>query len=498
MKHRALSNIVGQVAVAAIQVLVIPKYVGLVGIEAYGLFGVYLSLQAFAQLLDFGMSPAVSRQMSRALARPSEAASVASFMRTSELLYLAIGLALGLILFVAAPFAGRHWIHPSAMSPAEVTHGLRLIAVLTVAQWPLTFYNGALLGLQRAGTMNAIRVVAACVSAGGALALLTWVAPTIAVLFIWQIVVGVLQVALLAVQVRRALPASATAGRFDLAAMRSSWRFGAGMTAVTLTATILTQMDRLVLTRALPLAQFGYYALATVISSGLGTLVASLFATIFPSFSGLVARGDEAALRNEYRRMWSLMGALVFPLGSLLVAFSSPVLLLWTGNAVTAATAAPLVSLLTIGSILNGVMSVPYALQLAHGRTSLALRLNMSLCVVGLPLLLVLSSRFGAVGAAAVWPLVNMLYLVLGVPATARAFPEADTAPWFVRATVIPAVSCICVVAALRALLPHSESRLLILAYLGVAWVAALTSFTLLNTDLKGMLRAVAMSRHKA
>lgn len=489
MKHRALSNIVGQVAVAAIQVLVIPKYVGLVGVEAYGLFGVYLSLQAFAQLLDFGMSPAVSRQMSRAIAHPAEGASVASFMRTAELLYLGIGLVLGVALFAAAPVVGRSWIHPSTLTHAEVTAGLRLIAVLTVAQWPLTFYNGALLGLQRAGTMNAIRVVAACVSAAGALVLLTRVAPTISVLFNWQIAIGVLHVAVLATQVRRALPATAKAGRIDLSTLRASWRFGAGMTAVTMTATILTQMDRVVLTRALPLAQFGYYALATVISSGLGTLVASLFATIFPSFSVLAARGDVEALRGQYRRMWSVMGALVLPLGSVLVAFSPTVLLLWTGSPLTAAIAAPLVSLLTVGSVLNGLMSVPYALQLAHGRTSLALRLNVSLCLVGVPLLLVLTSRFGAVGAAAVWPLVNILYLALGIPATARAFPEAATSAWFVRAAVVPAISCVSVVAVLRALLPQAEGTIVMLAHIGLAWVAAATVFTVTNRDLRDILR---------
>jgi len=495
VKRGALSNLVGQIAVAAIHVLVIPKYVGIVGIEAYGLFGVYLSLQAFAQLLDFGMSPAVSRQMSRAIARPSEAGSVASFMRTSELLYLGIGLALGFTLFAAAPVIGRSWIRPSSLSHAEVTTGLRLIAVLTVAQWPLTFYHGALLGLQRAGTMNAIRVAAACASAGGSLALLTWVAPTVSVLFSWQIVVAVLQVALLAMQVRLALPTAAMAGRFDLAALSGVWRFGAGMTAVTLTATILTQMDRVVLTRALPLAQFGYYALATVISSGLSTLVASVFATIFPLFSVLVARGDHAALRTQYRRMWSVMGGLVLPLGAVVVAFSPSVLLVWTGSATTAATAAPLVSLLTVGAVLNGLMTVPYALQLAHGRTTLALRVNVLLCAVGVPLLLVLTSRLGAVGAAAVWPLVNILYLAVGIPATARAFPEAATSPWFLRATVAPALACVCVVAVLRLLLPHAESRILMLAQLGVAWLAAAAAFTLVNQDLKDILRTTIRVR---
>ncbi len=495
MKHRALSNIVGQVAVAAIQVLVIPKYVGLVGVEAYGLFGVYLSLQAFAQLLDFGMSPAVSRQMSRAIAHPAEAASVASFLRTAELLYLGVGLVLGAALFAAAPVVGRNWIHPSALTQDEVTTALRLIAVLTVAQWPLTFYNGALLGLQRAFSVNVIRVVAAFVSAAGALLLLTRVAPTIAMLFSWQIVIGVVQVAVLAAHVRGALPAGAAAGRIDLSTLRTSWRFGAGMTAVTMTATVLTQMDRVVLTRALPLAQFGYYALATVISSGLGTLVASLFATIFPSFSVLVARGDVEALRGQYRRMWSVMGALVLPLGSVLVAFSQTVLLVWTGNPLTAATAAPLVSLLTAGAVLNGLMSVPYALQLAHGRTGLALRVNVSLCLVGVPLLLVLTPRFGVAGAAAVWPLLNMLYLALGVTATARAFPEAAMSAWVVRVVVVPALACAGAVASLRVLLPQADGRLVMLAQIGLAWSAAAAVFTATSPDFRDILRTTLRLR---
>jgi O-antigen/teichoic acid export membrane protein len=43
----------------------IPLYIKYLGIEAYGLIGVYAILQAWLGLLDMGMRPALGREMAR-------------------------------------------------------------------------------------------------------------------------------------------------------------------------------------------------------------------------------------------------------------------------------------------------------------------------------------------------------------------------------------------------------------------------------------------------
>jgi O-antigen/teichoic acid export membrane protein/SAM-dependent methyltransferase len=495
LKHNALANITGQVAVAAIQILVIPQYVGYVGVEAYGLVGFYVSLQAIAQLLDLGMSPAVNRQMSRAAVVPSEAVHARDFLRTTELLYAAAGAALGIGLFAAAPAIANRWIRPVTLSEPAVTDALRMIAVLTAIQWPLTFYQGALLGLGRARVMNAIRVCATIVSAGGAIAVLQWFAPTVGALFRWQIVVSTAQVIAAAVCAWHFMPATPRRAMFRMGSLAGVWQFALGMTAVTATATVLTQMDKVVLSRIVPLSQFGYYSIAGVIGNGLSTLVGALFATMFPMFSRLVAAGDSGGVALQYRRMWGVMTVLTVPFAVVGTAFSRQVLLLWTGSQTTAEIAAPVMALLILGSALNGMMTVVYALQLARGDTGLALRLNLLLCAIGGPLLLVLAPRYGTVGAAAVWPVLNAVYLAVGVPATSQRFAPAAVSPWILRTVVAPAAACSAVVLLLKVLLPGTAPPIGLAFQLGGVWLLALLTVMAVNkqvlNDLVSAARAV-------
>jgi hypothetical protein len=75
----------------------------------------------------------------------------------------------------------------------------------------------------------------------------------------------------------------------------------------------------------------------------------------------------------------------VLPIAAVISVFSFDVFRLWTGSAEIAHNAAPIASILVIGSALNGLMVLPYSLQLAHGWTSIGLRINFFLIVLLVP-----------------------------------------------------------------------------------------------------------------
>ena len=43
----------------------VPVYISYLGIEAYGLIGLFATLQAWLSLLDLGLSPTLNREMAR-------------------------------------------------------------------------------------------------------------------------------------------------------------------------------------------------------------------------------------------------------------------------------------------------------------------------------------------------------------------------------------------------------------------------------------------------
>ena len=104
----------------------------------------------------------------------------------------------------------------------------------------------------------------------------------------------------------------------------------------------------------------------------------------------------------------------------LLAVFGRTLVELWTGDAVVAAQAAPLIGILAMGSALHGVMYLPYALQLAYGATALPLKINLILMIVQIPLIIILSIEYGALGGALAWLILHILYVALGTWLTHR------------------------------------------------------------------------------
>lgn len=78
-----VANLVGQGWPVLISLVVVPLYLKLLGIEAYGLIGFYFMLQGLAQVLDLGLSPTMNREMARYSAQPGRPLSASSHMMYS-------------------------------------------------------------------------------------------------------------------------------------------------------------------------------------------------------------------------------------------------------------------------------------------------------------------------------------------------------------------------------------------------------------------------------
>jgi O-antigen/teichoic acid export membrane protein len=302
---------------------------------------------------------------------------------------------------------------------------------LIALQWPLTLYEGGLLGLQRHVLFNSLVVIMTALRTIGVVLFLWLVSPSIVNFFLWQIVVSVVHVTLIAVLFWRSLPPSHRAPRIDVRLARRVWHFAAGMTGSTLSWFILSQLDKIILSGIISLEAFAYYALASSIANSLRLMVASpVFNAVYPRFSTVAAVDDEEQLRSFYHLGSQLMAALVFPIAAVLGFFSYEISVLWIGTSTAAQSMAPIASILIIGASLSALESVPYALELAHGWTSLGLILNMGSIAFYIPAMLVLVNQFGAIGAAAGWAVLCAIRILILLLMTHRRLLRGEAKHW--------------------------------------------------------------------
>jgi O-antigen/teichoic acid export membrane protein len=160
-----------------------------------------------------------------------------------------------------------------------------------------------------------------------------------------------------------------------------------------------------------------------------------------------------------------------------LALFSHEIMLLWTRSPDAANATRVVVALFAVGTALHGLMTVPYALQLAAGWTRLALYANLAAIGVLLPAIVVLSSRYGAVGAAIVWVALNAGYATIGVGVMHRRLLRGELGRWYFADVSLPLVASVAAAGAVRLAIPAPTGAPALLAVvalaLGLSYLAA-------------------------
>ena len=457
----------------------VPFYIRLMGAEAYGIVGVFVSIQVMFSVLDLGLSQALSRELARLSVDRKNADLMADTARTLEVVYWGIALGVAVVIALLSHFIAYQWLNPEHLSQESLVEALWVMAVVVGLRWPVALYMGGLNGLQRQVMVNALFAVFVTLQGAGALAVLWFVEPTVRAFFLWQALIALLQVVGLRIALWRSLPSEGV-GVFRLEILKGLWRFAAGMTGISLLATILTQMDKVLLSKLLPLAEFGYYTFAATVAAVIYKLISPVFTAYYPRLTELATKDDQPALGRVYHQGCQLMAVAILPVTLILAFFSKEILELWTRNPDVVAKSSLLISLLVIGNALNGLMNLPYALQLAHGWTKLAFYQNVIAVIVLAPAIYFSTLRWGAVGAAGVWIVLNSAYLLIGVQVMHRRLLVTEKSGWYAN-DVGKILLAVLVVAGIARVLMADDlggiAKIMILVVtLGMATVAAVFS----------------------
>jgi O-antigen/teichoic acid export membrane protein len=459
----------------------VPLYIRLLGIEAYGLIGMFAVLQSCLALLDGGTRPALAREMARFTAGARSAESTRDLLRSVEIVCAALSLGIAIGIWFAAGWLASEWVSARNLSANVVSKAFVAMGIVISLRFVENIYVSSLVGLQRQVLESVVGATMASARSIGAIAILMWVSPTIGAFFYWQGLVSLLTVPLLAVIVYKTLPSCATRPQFSWSALIQIRRFAAGIFAITSLALLLTQIDKILLSRLLPLSIFGYYALAGVVVNTLYMLTGPIGAAFYPKFTELVARNDQIALTRAYHFAAQLVTVIMGGAGIMLIAFGERIVALWTANPVLAHQVAPLVQVMAIGTLINGLIGIPYQIQLAHGWTALTIRINIVAVALLVPAIYLVVPAYGAIGAAWVWVTLNTGYLAFDIYFMHRRLLRHDMVRWYWRDVTVPLIAAAAVAEIFHRAIPQSsgrvaESCILLASAGGVAAAGALSA----------------------
>jgi O-antigen/teichoic acid export membrane protein len=486
IKKNIAANFTGSIWQALMGLVFIPLYIKFMGVESYGLIGIFATLQAIFVILDMGLSATLTREMARLSVLPGREQEMRNLVRSLEVIYWCVSVFIGMAIMTISSFIAHYWVKAGQLSPQTIEHALRIMGFAMALQWPASFYSGGLTGLQRQVLLNVINIGMSTLRGAGAVLILWLISPTIQAFFSWQIIISIINTCLLSFFLWHRLPRTEKRATFQKQLLTGIWRFAAGMSGISILATILTQLDKIILSKMLTLEMFGYYTLGGVFGMSLYRLIGPVFSAVYPRFTQLVSLANQNGLKQLYHESCQFMSVLILPVSVVVAMFSYEIMLIWTQNKITAEKSHVLVSILICGTALNGLMNIPYGLQLAHGWTRLALSANAIAIIILAPMIVFMTSQYGVLGAASVWVILNGGYVLIAIHFMHRRLLLREKWNWYWHDVGLPLMASLLIPSLCRIFIGSHVSQFMTIIYLILISIStlAITAITTKTTRI--------------
>lgn len=446
VKKNLIANYLGVGWSALMSIVFVPFYLSFIGADGYGLVGFFVMLSSSLSILDAGLAAVATREASGYLgAKESRRLEIVTLLRTIEVVFFAISFIVGLLVSLASPLMAEYWLNVPVEMVTGTTIAVSWMGLSIAIQFLTSLYTGCLNGFQKQVDLNVINIVGSTIRNGGAVLVLWLISPTVQTFFAWQAIGGVgilLAQRILFVRCMHEVP---DGFRFSLESLKRVRHFMAGMGAINVLALLLTQLDKIILSKVLPLANFGYYSVAWMLGTLIYRLTGPVFNSYYPRITQLLEHESTGLMLETYQQACKVMAVVVVPISLWLALFSYDILNLWTRNIELASQSAGALSILALGTMFNAFMHIPYAMQLAHNYTRLTLVQNIVAVISLAPLTWYFATHYTLTETALPWLLVNLSYVVIGAPLMHHYLALPGLSDWYLKAVLKPAILSGCI-----------------------------------------------------
>ncbi|ABB23640.1 oligosaccharide flippase family protein [Pelodictyon luteolum] len=490
IKANIFTNYVSQFYVAGIGILMVPFYIRYMGAEAYGLIGFYTLLQSWFMLLDMGLTPTMQRETARFHGGSIDAISFRRVVRALEGLFLGVSIIGGGVLFFSSGYIAYSWLKASSLPYSEVHAAIGTMAFIIAFRWMGGLYRGAIVGSEKLAWLGGFNAFLATIKSLGVVPLLLFVGVAPRIFFGYQLVIALIELIGLMLYAYRLLPdiPKGAVLSWDIRHIRPLLRFSLTLAFTSSVWILTTQMDKLVLSKILPLADYGYFTLAVLVASVVIMISSPVGSAIMPRLSKCDAAGDSSGLILVYKNATQLVSVVAGSAAITLVFCAERVLYVWTGDHELARQAAPVLQAYALG---NGVLAVgafPYYLQYAKGDLRVHFIWNIGSLIVLVPSVIWVAERYGGVGAGYVWLVMNLLGVLTLPPLIHHKFYPGLNRKWFSDDVLVIFASGACAGLVVTLLLATGADRWLQLIEVLAVGIAVLSASSLASAEIRKRL----------
>jgi O-antigen/teichoic acid export membrane protein len=440
MIKNILANFVGRFWSLLSVFIFIPFYIHFLGIELFGLVSFFATIQTLLFLLDAGLTAAIRREFSSGEPNREVRQHKFKLLRSTEFYYVIIALLIAGLIFLSVNWLVNRWLDLENIDPEIARTTIRLMGISIGILLFSSLYSGALMGLEKQVMANAYQMTWSLCRNGLVIIVLWQVASDIRLFYLWFIIIDLIYIFLLRSQVNKSLAVdnSFSWNTSELKNLSHIWRYSVGILIVSVISAFTLQIDKLVISRFLPISDLGTYSLAFSLSQIPVIIVNAASIAIFPRFVYYHSINDTVRMNSLFSTAAKIFGIITISISISVSLYSRELFVMWTRDPDLAMKAWIPASILSIAGLMLSLQVLPTNLAFARGIT----RINTFFGLLGLMIimagLLLLVKMSGIKGAAYAW-LITMLVITPAFNCYIyNRFIEKDWLRWFIRDTLLP------------------------------------------------------------
>ena len=379
--------------------------------------------------LDMGICSTTVREVSAHF--ESEPEYIKNLTRTFSLFYWVAYAVLGVAVFLLAPVVVEKWINLKTMDLETATYVLRILGIASLVGLPNSLYGSLFRGLQRMEFNNLITVGTSALQQFSTIAILALGGDLFHVIY-WFAACYALRVFSYLIVSCHFFSVRALIPGYSAGVVRKNLGFASRMMSISITATVHMQVDKVIISKLLPIGVVGYYGVAYGNVSKGTLLTGAISQAAYPSFSALFKAGDRNGLMLQYRKLQDLLCFGMVPIFAV-IPFALVPLFSYLLNAEAARLLLLPATLLCVGFFMNGTLNVPYVFSLASGKPGIAARQNFYGLFVTLPVTVLLIYYLGLTGAGLSWVFYHIFSYSYGAPRICRECLEIPVWKWYLH-----------------------------------------------------------------
>lgn len=418
MKKNILANLVGRTWSILSNFLFIPLYIKFLGVESYSIISFTLVLNGLLAVMDAGLTATLSREFSSS---QNDSFQKIKIYKTLESTYFILAAFATLFLLFGSDYISHNWLNLNEINPEYVKIYIKIIGFEVGLRLLSNFYTGGLIGLDKQVKSNIYLTIYGIVR-NGLVLIPIYYSPSLLLFFIWQFVASLFFVIIVRFDLGKILTGSKhiffSKLIFDKIILKKIWNFAGGMMLISLVAGLNTQMDKLALSKLLPIETLGLYTLAFALANGLNVIGSPISVAILPKMTNLFTSNKKEEAIEIFNISHLFISSLIFSISAALIFYSQELIWIWTNDDNISLKVSSYLPWITIGMTFLALQLLPFNVAIANGYTKFNNYIGIFSLIFTMPGYWIAVKFYGGIGAAITFSIIQLfsgvifLYLI--------------------------------------------------------------------------------------